>query len=119
MQLKVNFLCRDSILAAPLVLDLALFMDLAGRANFRGVQDWLSFYFKAPMHGGAEPVDNDLSIQLLKLENVLRHLSKQNIVDHLGLTASADDPADAIAAHLAATLTGLGTGAAKAERTLN
>src|SRR5215210_4067640 len=64
MQIKINFLCRDSILAAPIVLDLALFMDLAGRAGFAGIQDWLSFYFKAPLPKGGKFVEHDLSVQL-------------------------------------------------------
>ena len=68
MQIKINFLCRDSILAAPLVLDLVLFMDLAQRAGMRGVQEWLSFYFKAPMHAPEVYPEHDVFIQLMKLE---------------------------------------------------
>src|SRR5512135_3456931 len=69
MQIKVNFLCRDSILAAPIVLDLALFLDLAGRAQLRGIQEWMSFYFKAPVVKQGLSPEPDLSVQLLKLEN--------------------------------------------------
>jgi myo-inositol-1-phosphate synthase len=86
MQIKINFLCRDSILAAPLVLDLALFMDLAGRANMRGIQEWLSFYFKAPVVKEGLTVEHDLSVQLLKLENTLRFFSGEELINHLGLT---------------------------------
>ncbi|MBF0362983.1 MAG: inositol-3-phosphate synthase [Oligoflexia bacterium] len=85
MQIKINFLCRDSILAAPVALDLALFSDLAMRANMHGIQEWLSFYLKAPMaHPGLRP-ENDLSIQLLKLENTLRFFTNEEIINHLGL----------------------------------
>ena len=86
MQIKVNFLCRDSILAAPVALDLALFMDLAGRAGMRGIQEWLSFYLKAPMAAEGLKAENDLSIQLLKLENTLRFFTHEEIINHLGLT---------------------------------
>jgi myo-inositol-1-phosphate synthase len=86
MQIKVNFLCRDSILAAPLVLDLALFSDLAGRAGMRGIQEWLSFYFKAPIAKPGLQVEHDLSVQLLKLENTLRFFANEELVNHLGLT---------------------------------
>jgi myo-inositol-1-phosphate synthase len=72
MQLKINFLCKDSILAAPLVLDLALFLDLAQRARLHGTQEWLGFYFKSPMHSPGVPPPHDLSIQLAKLEGALR-----------------------------------------------
>ncbi len=86
MQIKVNFLCRDSILAAPIVLDLALFMDLAARAKMRGIQEWLSFYFKAPVvKQGLQP-EHDLSVQLLKLENTLRFFTNEELINHLGLT---------------------------------
>lgn len=86
MQIKVNFLCRDSILAAPLVLDLALFLDLASRAKMRGIQEWLSFYFKAPVvKQGLQP-EHDLSVQLLKLENTLRFFTNEELINHLGLT---------------------------------
>ena len=73
MQLKVNFLCRDSILAAPVILDLVLFLDLAQRAGLRGVQDWLSFYWKSPMSNGLR-CEHDLFIQLETLENTLRRM---------------------------------------------
>src|SRR5208282_2339144 len=86
MQIKVNFLCRDSILAAPLVLDLALFMDLASRAKMRGIQEWLSFYFKAPVVKQGLAAEHDLSVQLLKLENTLRFLTGEELINHLGLT---------------------------------
>ena len=74
MQIKVDFLCRDSILAAPIVLDLALFMDLAARAGESGVQEWLSFYFKAPQPAGEADVEHDLFIQQTKLKNTLRRV---------------------------------------------
>ncbi|MGK5084216.1 inositol-3-phosphate synthase [Bdellovibrionota bacterium FG-1] len=86
MQIKIDFLCRDSILAAPLVLDLALFMDLAGRANLRGIQEWLSFYFKAPVVKKGLHPEHDLSVQLLKLENTLRFFTNEELINHLGLT---------------------------------
>jgi len=86
MQIKVNFLCRDSILAAPIVLDLALFMDLASRANMRGIQEWLSFYFKAPVVKAGLKPEHDLSVQLLKLENTLRFFTNEELINHLGLT---------------------------------
>ena len=86
MQIKVNFLCRDSILAAPIVLDLALFMDLASRANMRGIQEWLSLYFKAPMAKQGLNPEHDLSVQLLKLENTLRFFTQEELINHLGLT---------------------------------
>lgn len=86
MQIKIDFLCKDSILAAPIVLDLALFIDLAQRAGMRGTQEWLGFYLKAPLTKiGIKPV-NDLSIQLLKLENTLRFFAKEELINHLGLT---------------------------------
>jgi myo-inositol-1-phosphate synthase len=86
MQIKVDFLCKDSILAAPIVLDLALFIDLSQRASMRGIQEWLGFYLKAPLtKPGIKPV-NDLSLQLLKLENTLRFLAKEELINHLGLT---------------------------------
>ena len=86
MQIKVNFLCRDSILAAPIVLDLALFMDLASRAKLRGIQEWLSFYFKAPVVKPELQPEHDLSVQLLKLENTLRFFTNEELINHLGLT---------------------------------
>ncbi len=85
MQLKINFLCRDSILAAPLVLDLALFLDLAQRAGRSGIQEWLSFYFKSPMHAAGLYPEHDLAIQLKKLKNTLRHLRGEELVTHLGI----------------------------------
>jgi myo-inositol-1-phosphate synthase len=84
MQLKINFLCRDSILAAPLVLDLALFLDLAARAGRSGIQEWLSFYFKSPMHAPGLYPEHDLSIQLTKLKNTLRELRGEALITHLG-----------------------------------
>jgi myo-inositol-1-phosphate synthase len=86
MQIKVNFLCRDSILAAPLVLDLALFMDLAGRAQMKGIQEWLSFYFKMPITKAGLSPEHDLTLQLLKLENTLRFFTDEELINHLGLT---------------------------------
>ena len=77
MQIKVNFLCRDSILAAPLVLDLALFIDVAERAGLRGVQDWLSIYFKSPMCAPGIDQEDDLWVQLAKMESTLRLLSRE------------------------------------------
>src|SRR3569833_1221237 len=85
MQLKGNFLCRDSILAAPLVLDLVLFMDFAARAQRSGIQEWLSFYFKSPMHAPDLYPEHDLFIQLKKLKNTLRHLRGEELVTHLGV----------------------------------
>ena len=85
MQIKIDFLCRDSILAAPLVLDLALFMDLAQRAGMRGVQEWLSFYFKAPQTPENLYPEHDIFIQLKKLKNTLRHLMGEELITHLGL----------------------------------
>ena len=85
MQIKVNFLCRDSILAAPLVLDLALFLDLAQRAGMKGVQEWLSFYFKAPQTAAGLYPEHDIFIQLKKLKNTLRHLQGEELITHLGL----------------------------------
>ena len=82
MQIKVNFLCRDSILAAPIVLDLALFMDLASRAGQSGVQEWLSFYFKAPQAATPVPAEHDLFIQQTKLKNTLREWMGEDAVTH-------------------------------------
>jgi myo-inositol-1-phosphate synthase len=84
MQLKINFLCRDSILAAPIVLDTALFMDLAKRSGMSGIQEWLSFYFKSPMHAPAVYPEHDLFIQLMKLKNTLRHMMGEELITHLG-----------------------------------
>ncbi len=85
MQLKINFLCRDSILAAPLVLDLVLFLDLAKRAGMSGIQEWLSFYFKSPVHAPDVYPEHDLFIQLMKLKNTLRFLRREELITHLGL----------------------------------
>jgi myo-inositol-1-phosphate synthase len=85
MQLKVNFLCRDSILAAPIVLDVALFLDLARRSGMSGIQEWLSFYFKSPMHAAGLYPEHDLFIQLMKLKNTLRFLKGEELITHLGL----------------------------------
>ncbi|MDO8795004.1 MAG: inositol-3-phosphate synthase [Vicinamibacterales bacterium] len=84
MQLKINFLCRDSILAAPIVLDTALFMDLAKRAGMSGTQEWLSFYYKAPMHAKEVYPEHDLFIQLMKLKNTLRYMKGEELITHLG-----------------------------------
>ncbi|HEX6975902.1 MAG TPA: inositol-3-phosphate synthase [Vicinamibacterales bacterium] len=85
MQLKINFLCRDSILAAPIVLDVALFLDLAKRAGMDGIQEWLSFYFKSPMHAAGLYPEHDLFIQLMKLKNTLRYMGGEELITHLGL----------------------------------
>ena len=85
MQIKINFLCRDSILAAPIVLDLALFLDLAHRAEMSGIQEWLSFYFKSPQTNPGLPPQHDIFKQLMKLENTLRHLQGEDLITHLGL----------------------------------
>ncbi len=85
MQIKIDFLCRDSILAAPLVLDLVLFLDLAQRAGMRGIQEWLSFYFKAPMTAPGLYPEHDIFIQLMKLKNTLRWLKGEDLITHLGL----------------------------------
>ncbi|HYA18337.1 MAG TPA: inositol-3-phosphate synthase [Bryobacteraceae bacterium] len=85
MQIKINFLCRDSILAAPLVLDIMLFLDLAQRAGMRGVQEWLSFFFKAPMTAPGLYPEHDIFIQLMKLKNTLRWMKGENLITHLGL----------------------------------
>jgi myo-inositol-1-phosphate synthase len=84
MQIKIDFLCKDSILAAPIVLDLALFMDLAARAGRSGVQEWLSFYFKSPQVGSGLYPENDLFIQHTKLKNNLRHMMGEDLITHLG-----------------------------------
>ena len=85
MQIKVNFLCRDSILAAPLVLDLVLFLDLAQRSGMKGIQEWLSFYFKAPMTAPGLYPEHDIFIQLMKLKNTLRWMRGEDLITHLGL----------------------------------
>jgi myo-inositol-1-phosphate synthase len=84
MQLKINFLCRDSILAAPIVLDVALFLDLAKRSGMHGIQEWLSFYFKSPVHAPGLYPEHDLFIQLMKLKNTLRYLKGEELITHLG-----------------------------------
>ena len=84
MQIKVDFLCRDSILAAPIVLDLALFLDLAGRAGMHGIQEWLSFYFKSPMCAPELYPEHDVFIQLMKLKNTLRWMMGEDLITHLG-----------------------------------
>ena len=84
MQIKVDFLCRDSILAAPLVLDLVLFLDLAKRAGMRGIQEWLSFYFKSPMCAPELYPEHDLFIQSMKLKNTLRWMMGEELITHLG-----------------------------------
>jgi myo-inositol-1-phosphate synthase len=85
MQIKINFLCRDSILAAPIVLDLALFFDLAKRANMSGIQEWLSFYFKSPQAAEGLRPEHDIFKQLIKLQNTLRHMMGEDLITHLGL----------------------------------
>lgn len=85
MQIKINFLCRDSILAAPLMLDLVLFMDLAQRSQLSGIQEWLSFYFKSPMCASFLYPEHDLFIQLTKLKNTLRYLRGEDQITHLGI----------------------------------
>jgi myo-inositol-1-phosphate synthase len=84
MQIKVDFLCRDSILAAPIVLDLILFLDLAKRAGMRGIQEWLSFYFKSPMCAPELYPEHDLFIQSMKLKNTLRWMMGEDLITHLG-----------------------------------
>ncbi|HEU0012179.1 MAG TPA: inositol-3-phosphate synthase [Longimicrobium sp.] len=96
MQIKVDFLCRDSILAAPIVLDLALFMDLAARAGMAGIQEWLSFYFKCPMVGPGLYPEHDLFIQQMKLKNTLRWMMGEEQITHLGLDYYLED-AEALA----------------------
>lgn len=85
MQIKINFLCRDSILAAPVALDLALFSDFAKRAGMSGIQEWLSFYLKSPQTAPGLPAENDIFKQLIKLENTLRYLMGEDLITHLGL----------------------------------
>jgi myo-inositol-1-phosphate synthase len=94
MQIKINFLCRDSILAAPLVLDLILFLDLAKRAGFSGIQEWLSFYFKSPMSPADLSPEHDLFIQHLQLTNTLRRLAgEEEVLDHSNFDEEAADNA--------------------------
>lgn len=85
MQIKINFLCRDSILAAPIVLDLALFLDLAKRSGMSGIQEWLSFYFKSPQTLPELSPEHDIFKQLMKLQNTLRHMMGEDLITHLGL----------------------------------
>jgi myo-inositol-1-phosphate synthase len=85
MQIKINFLCRDSILAAPLVLDIVLLLDLAQRAGMRGVQEWMSFFFKAPMTAPGLYPEHDIFIQLMKMKNTLRWMKGEQLITHLGL----------------------------------
>ncbi len=85
MQIKIDFLCRDSILAAPIVLDVVLFLDLAQRSGMKGIQEWLSFYFKSPMTAPELYPEHDLFIQLIKLKNTLRYLRGEELITHLGL----------------------------------
>jgi len=90
MQIKVDFLCRDSILAAPIALDLALFLDLAQRVGMSGIQEWLSFYFKSPMTAPGLYPEHDLFIQQMKLKNTLRHIMGEEQITHLGLNYYED-----------------------------
>jgi myo-inositol-1-phosphate synthase len=85
MQIKINFLCRDSILAAPIALDLAIFSDLAKRAGMSGIQEWLSFYLKSPQTAPGLQAENDIFKQLAKLENTLRYIMGEDLITHLGL----------------------------------
>ncbi|MGA7391346.1 MAG: inositol-3-phosphate synthase [Terrimicrobiaceae bacterium] len=94
MQIKINFLCRDSILAAPIVLDLVLFLDLAQRAGLGGIQEWLSFYFKSPLSRPDLKPEHDLFIQHLKLQNTLRILMGEEVLDHSGLDYYEPEQAD-------------------------
>jgi myo-inositol-1-phosphate synthase len=91
MQIKIDFLCRDSILAAPIVADLAVFMDLAQRAGFKGIQEWLSFFFKSPQTAEGVYPEHDLHIQKIKFKNTLRHMAGEELITHLGLEYYEDD----------------------------
>ncbi len=91
MQIKVNFLCKDSILAAPVLLDLVLFLDLAHRAGLSGIQEWLSFYFKSPMCAPELYPEHDLFIQMTKLKNYLRYLKGEKLITHLGVEYYPDN----------------------------
>jgi myo-inositol-1-phosphate synthase len=84
MQIKIDFLCRDSILAAPLVLDIGLCLDLAKRSGWKGIQEWMSFFFKSPMHAPELYPEHDLFIQLMKWKNTLRFLMGEECITHLG-----------------------------------
>ena len=90
MQIKINFLCRDSILAAPVMLDLILFMDLAQRANMSGIQEWLSFYFKSPVTPEGLYPENDLFVQKNKMKNTLRWMMNEELITHLGQDYNED-----------------------------
>src|SRR5215213_3820299 len=91
MQIKVDFLCRDSILAAPLALDLVLFTDLAQRAGMSGIQEWLSFYYKAPMAAPGLNPEHDLFIQQIKMKNTLRYMMGEKQITHLGIEYYEED----------------------------
>ena len=111
MQIKIDFLCRDSILAAPLVLDLVLFLDLAQRAGMKGIQEWLSFYFKGPMTAAGLYPEHDIFIQLMKLKNTLRWMQGEDLhypfrprILRLGTTAPAKGPSTPSASALATFL---------------
>ena len=93
MQIKINFLCRDSILAAPVALDLALFADLAKRAGMKGIQEWLSFYLKSPQTKEGLRPENDIFKQLIKLQNTLRYMMGEELITHLGLDYYEEDEA--------------------------
>ena len=95
MQIKIDFLCKDSILAAPIVLDLILFLDLAKRVGFSGIQEWLSFYFKSPMHLPTLYPEHDLFVQLAKLKNTLRYIMGEEMITHLGLEYYYDNAPEA------------------------
>ena len=95
MQVKIDFLCKDSILAAPIVLDLILFLDLAKRVDFSGIQEWLSFYFKSPMHLPSLYPEHDLFVQLAKLKNTLRYIMGEEMITHLGLDYYYDNAPEA------------------------
>jgi len=95
MQIKIDFLCKDSILAAPIVLDLILFLDLAKRVGFSGIQEWLSFYFKSPMHLPELYPEHDLFVQLAKLKNTLRYIMGEEMITHLGLDYYYDNAPEA------------------------
>ncbi len=91
MQIKIDFLCRDSILAAPIVLDLALFSDLAQRAGWKGIQEWMSFFYKSPQTAEGLYPEHDLFIQKIKFKNTLRHMAGEALITHLGLEYYQDE----------------------------
>lgn len=91
MQIKIDFLCRDSILAAPIVADLAIFSDLAQRAGFSGIQEWLSFFYKSPQTADGVYAEHDLHIQKIKFKNTLRHMAGEELITHLGLEYYEDE----------------------------